>query len=610
MWNLERLPSRGTMLGSASTNTFEGHTFETEDDLLIRETIQNAKDVPSGTGKPKILIRAITLTGAAKSAFLKATELKALYANAPLLAKLGRTQAFSELRTVNSDRPLGLIYIEDFNTTGLDGRLDDPTGNWMRFNLHGDAAKLEQQEKIGSYGFGKAVLSRAAGTNTFLVYTAVKPTKGDSSTARLMGHTFQPWYPDEDGNRSGRGWLCESVTADKDPIPFVDSTAHKLAAAAGFTPRTKGETGTSFLLIGNKPGRHEITIDAIRRAIETWWWPSLVDNEIDIELWQDGRRVNGPSPKLRPDLIPYIACKTKLDTDIGDAEERRFDRVHGKQLGRLALALTADESIFHHPLHPKSPGPRRVARMRAKSGMITEYKPFGTEKRVAFVGFFAGDHDVDDVLKYSEPAEHDEWSNVNQRLARLKNGAEIVKAIEDRTHIACLAFQRQNSATRPQTSDRLPELERLLGAAFEERSDGGRRRKKKTGKPRKARLTLVDYPDSRDGRLTAEYGKTDNRLNFLIRYRLREDISKRTKITATLRFNVAEDAQCERGDPLAVEVIDQALKRSVYQGLEPKFNIDLEPGKPRVFRVKTAPYARHRVVLFDESEIRTKDARK
>jgi hypothetical protein len=607
VWNLEELPARGGMLGSTSTQAFEGHSFETEEDLLVRETVQNAKDVACNDKvKPKIVFRSVTLKGAAKREFLKAIELRDLYGDKELV---GRTPKFSELRTIhNSEHPLRLIYIEDFNTTGLDGRLNDPRGNWMRFNLHGDAAKLEEEGKIGSYGQGKAVLARGAVTNTFLVYTAVAPSKGDPSRARLMGHTFQRWYQKDGISMSGRGWWCESVTSRHDPVPFTDETAHHRAAAAGFTLRRKGETGTSFLLIGANPGNRLITTKAIRHAQETWWWPSLLNHELDVELWEEGRRVEDPSPRLRIDLQPYIACKAKLDTGIGDAVDRTFNREHGKQLGRLALTLATEESIFDNPLHPKSPGPRRVARMRATSGMITEYKEFGTEKRLPFVGFFLAHPEIDEVLKFSEPAEHDKWSRVNQRLAGIRHGSELVKAIEDRTSAACYGFQREHSEAREPPAERLPELEGLLGAAFVERGDGvtGRPKKKVD---RELRQTIIDFPDNSSGRLTPVYGRANNQLDFLIRYRLRPGLDRRAQVRAAIKVNVAEDARCERGEPLEVEVIDQSIKRTVFRGLDAKFKVDLSPGKTKTFRVKSAPYARHQVVLFEEYELRAAEER-
>lgn len=291
------------------------------------------------------------------------------------------------------------------------------------------------------------------------------------------------------------------------------------------------------------------------------------------------------------------------------ATERTFHREHGKQLGRLALTLATDESVFDNPLHPKSPGPRRVARMRATSGMITEYKEFGTEKRLSFVGFFLADREVDEALKFSEPAEHDTWSRVNQRLAGIKHGAEFVKAIEDRTSAACYGFQREHSETRDAPSERLPALESLLGAAFVERGDGGPRKAKKKGVDREGRQTIVDYPGNPSGRLSPEFGRASNQLDFLIRYRLRPDADRRAKVRAALKVNVAEDAQCARGEPLEIEVIDQSVNRSVFRGLDAKFNVDLSPGKAKTYRVKSVPYPRHQVVLFEEHELRLSEDR-
>jgi hypothetical protein len=377
-----------------------------------------------------------------------------------------------------------------------------------------------------------------------------------------------------------------------------------LAEKAGFTPRKSGDTGTSFLLIGTKPGKKPITIDAIRRAFETWWWPSMVDDQLDVELWQDGKRVGGPSPRLRPDLKPYLACKAKLETGVGEeVSETSFQPLHGKQLGRLGLTLATDETIFDHPLHFKTPGPRRVARMRAQSGMITEYKEFGTARRLSFVGFYAGADAVDQALKYSEPATHDEWSKVSQRLARLPHGTDLVKAIEERTDTQCLTFQRKNSSARAPLSERLPALERLLGAAFDEHTDGARPPRIRVPQ-RNGRVVTADFPTFPSGKLIPVFGKATNHLDFLIRYKLRDDAAKKAKLTAWLEINVAEDAQRAKGAALTVDVIDQATGKSVFRGENATFPLELVSGKSKTYRVKSVPYPRHQVILFAEGEDR------
>src|SRR5688572_28697640 len=105
MWYLEKLPARGGMLGSTGPNTFEGHGFESEEDLFVRETSQNTIDNPrTKQSKPKIVIRSVVVDGVERKRFLKAVQLKELYGNTNLL---NRTPSFSELRTVAHDRPLG-----------------------------------------------------------------------------------------------------------------------------------------------------------------------------------------------------------------------------------------------------------------------------------------------------------------------------------------------------------------------------------------------------------------------------------------------------------------------------------------------------------------------
>jgi hypothetical protein len=98
-------------------------------------------------------------------------------------------------------------------------------------------------------------------------------------------------------------------------------------------------------------------------------------------------------------------------------------------------------------------------------------------------------------------------------------------------------------------------------------------------------------------------------LNFLIRYKLKPEITKQTKVSAWLRINIAEDAQRAKGEPLTVDVIDQATGRSIYRGVDPSFRMQLIPGKAKTFRVKSDAYARHQVVLFDEGESRTAEAK-
>jgi hypothetical protein len=604
VWYLERLPARGGMLGSTVINQFEGHRFQREEDLFVRETTQNAIDNPKegergrGLQKPRIVFRLVRLVGAKKTRFLNITDLAELCDNESLLKKADKD---NELKSIASGNSLSLLYIEDFNTTGLDGPIADPKSHWMRFNLHGDAQKLEEEMKIGSYGYGKSVLARAAGTRSFIVYTTIEPNSHDKHSRRLMGHTFQNLFETGGKAYSGRGWFCERNDAQGDPIPFADRKASDLAEELGFTKRGLDETGTSFLLIGTRPAEQQLSIASIRHAFETWWWPSLLDDRIDVEFWENGIQQDGPAPRLRSDLRPYIECKGKLDGGVSeDVKDVTFHPLDSKKLGSLGLILAADVSVFGERPHPKAPGPRRVARTRARSGMFTEYRDFGTDRRVAFVGYYCAHDDIDKAIKLSEPSAHDEWSPVSQRLTRVANGREIVEAVEDRTRVACYNFQRANSAARAPISERLPELERILGAAFE--SGRGTRLPPKPGPKKNEQRASVEFPGSSVLAPTLVYGKHTNKIDGNMRFALRSGYRKAAKLKIWLMLSVAEDASYTKGEPLHVEVTEEKSGAVLFKGTDPKFVLDLTPGQHVDIHVRSKDYPRHQTVLFNHGE--------
>jgi hypothetical protein len=327
-----------------------------------------------------------------------------------------------------------------------------------------------------------------------------------------------------------------------------------------------------------------------------------LDDRLDVELWENGIQQEGPAPRTRGDLVPYIKCKAKLDSGVGnDVDVTTFRPFDGKKLGRLGLTLAADESVFGDCSNPKTPGPRRVARTRARTGMITEYRgDFGTDKRVAFVGYYFADDEIDMALKLAEPSTHDEWAPANQRLTRFPNGREIVEEIDKRTRNACYEFQRTNSAMRAPLSERLPELERILGAAFDPQAGGSGRKGKSTKKSET--LASVEFPGSPVLAPAMAYGAITNRIDGSIRFQLRHGLRQPKRVGIRLLLNVAEDANQAKGEPLALTVTDAKSGKQLYSGDDPRFVLALKPGEPVDVRVESVDYPRHQTVLFDHGE--------
>jgi hypothetical protein len=602
-WHFERLPKRGAPLGNDQLNTFEGHAFEREEDLLVREVLQNAIDAKRDDAtKIRIVFRKVTLRGKEKTKLLEWLHLKDIYGEKSLIQALRETNALSELLRLDSKDPLSLLFVEDFSTTGLSGPVGSPRGNWMRFNLHGDASKLREEKKLGTYGYGKSVLSRTSGTNTFLVYTVVDPKTSEGHRSRLMGHTFQELFEfdEKSAPASGRGWFATMDTKE-DPHPFINEQADRLASGAGFIKRAPGETGCSFLLIGTKAEGQEITIPAIRDAVELWWWPTLIDHAIDVELWDEGMQVDLPSPGLRPHLRPYIQCMEKIETNVGEhVAKREFNRLNQTiGLGTIATTLV-DDTVFSR-LTAKGPGPRRVARTRRAAGMVVDYKEFGSARRISFTGVFRGDPDAEDALRFSEPPAHDEWRAANQRLKRIKHGELIVRAVEDRTDKFCIDFQKANAAQRVPPTDRLSQLDKLLGSAFQPSATGIKRRGSGGGGGY-PRITEVSWPDFPSGRIRPRFGKSANKLDYVAEYRLKPSQEDETEVPLWIRVHVAEDFDLKRGDPLKIRILDEKSGREICHEVNPRFNLTLKPGLPRRVRIVSEEYPPYQVLLHEEGE--------
>jgi hypothetical protein len=147
----------------------------------------------------------------------------------------------------------------------------------------------------------------------------------------------------------------------------------------------------------------------------------------------------------------------------------------------------------------------------------------------------------------------------------------------------------------------LPELEKILGAAFE--SGAGPSKPPGPGGERSSRTTLVDFPDLPGNRLVPVYGTADNHLDFLIRYQLRPTVTQSEEIKVRLHIHIAQDVDLGQGEPLAVSVTDQKTERKIAEGENPELQFTLSPGQARVFRVRSGKYPRHQVLLFRETEV-------
>lgn len=143
-----------------------------------------------------------------------------------------------------------------------------------------------------------------------------------------------------------------------------------------------------------------------------------------------------------------------------------FNKLQGKALGTLALtAVDADDGEEDEQGQTAAPVPiDRVALVRFPKMVVQYFDPSGrADVRVA--GAFRADDDIDDVLRLSEPPEHDEWEPTNRRLPT-ENDKEIVRTVVRRIKDNVRRFRREVRPPPPPPPPGGDTLSRFLGDLF------------------------------------------------------------------------------------------------------------------------------------------------
>ena len=201
-WVFHESDPMGGAAGEAYANTLKSPGMPQEH-VLAREAIQNSVD--AGVGAPKVTVRfrQRTLRGKAKAEFIAAAGLSAQAARVQAL-ELAIPNCLHTLEVAN--RPLDLLYVEDYDAEGLSGEPHDKGSNFYRLLLSlGDRSKARTERGTGgSYGFGKSVYSSSSAIQTIFAYTRFANADG-SETTRFFGCGYlqEPRVPGQELQRAG-----------------------------------------------------------------------------------------------------------------------------------------------------------------------------------------------------------------------------------------------------------------------------------------------------------------------------------------------------------------------------------------------------------------------
>ena len=588
-WNLEKYGRGGGISGEGVKNLLEAPGFKTREDLIVREALQNSVDAHDDVKghKVKVIFRKLSLKGKQKKDFISYLALSELAAVPQLLKP---TPTDSPLRQLDTAAALELLYIEDFNTKGLGGGLADLAGNYYRLLfLVGDGMKAEIEEDVGgSYGYGKSVYASNSSSSTIVAFSVFSPNlKTEGKCVRLLGSTFQKAFTHGGKDYTGRGWYGDKKVKGGVPDPLSNDDAVESAGKLGFTKRGRTDLGTSILLVGTKLSGADLSIERIREAIETWWWPRYIEDRLDVELYEDGELRQPPRPKKRPDLAPYIDCFMQMaNGDTPDVNVAKFNAhpATGFQMGTLALKAVAEEAFADRLSDEPGPGARRVAMMRGPL-MVVDYHLMGSEKREPFVGVYRASSSVNTYLKLSEPKEHDRWDSKARRLQAKPHGSEVVESVLRRCVVQVREFQAALAPKKEQPKERLEVLDRLLGNAFAAKPGGGGDNGAKPGK------ALIEFPKG-VRRLEEPSGA---KIHAQVRIKLKPDEKSPQVLTVTPDVAILEDASRVRGrdkeDLLSVDLVEVTSGATIATGIAPSAKVKLFNDKWVILEITSGEYA-------------------
>lgn len=418
---------------------------------VVREAIQNSVDATLPNEKTNVFIWNKTVPESEVDQFRDLIGYRNSDSPFTRLGKLGlgKDNAIERMRSRRKDRSFDVTIIEDRNTCGLGYDADEGIDRFDQLCIsHGKDRTNILQGRGGSYGEGKAVYREASDSNMFIVYSVFKPhPKATEPNARARLYICATFDGHEHNNGTkyrGRALygVHEKQSGEPYPLcrPIINEDAHRIAKRLGFMERKDEEYGTSIMLVGS-----HIDIDALRTAIEDYWWPRMWSNLLSVELWDGDDAVKPPDPKRRSELAPYTMCYSIIGENISansDQLERTFRK---NSVGDIPTVTQG--KLVATPL-PESEDPsdkaeddtyleNTVALIRSGPKMVVQYFDPRGLSNAKFSGVFVANEEVEEQLHLSEPPLHDAWNPESYRLSKvyadrpelLKFNREVVGSI-------------------------------------------------------------------------------------------------------------------------------------------------------------------------------------
>lgn len=546
-------------------------------DMLARETIQNSWDAARK-------LRAITrnekipfkmrfvfreLSGADKENFVNLLQLRKLH-----LQKLKAGDAAQvrdgALDQLDDDAPLRLLEISDFGAHGLYGHPNKLKKRSVLFNaVYYMGGSRKDQGMGGSYGVGKSAFIRGSHARTAFIHSTFRPYPGeanedDPTTSRFLGFCWWTDYEVDGVDYDGRGRFIEILQQGETPranpakVPFQDAVADNLALRAGLPsrdPNITEELGTSLLLLDPSVGPADLL-----QAISRNWWPAIVENLIEVSVVDYDGQEHHPDPSSIEDLKPFVDCfHACLDgpspgEGVPEILSTSWYAIDGNNSGTLAVKSFSDDTDDAEENGGKDEVFRQngalIARTRGPR-MVVDYLEWRKSSLPFKIrGVYVASEDLDELLRETEPALHDQWTETPQddisdaaTKAAKAVKSKIIKALQD--------YVRKIQPPAPKKKSQLDRYSQILARFINDRQNDKKQPRKKP-----SQSEPVEFHYSKKPQAAVTVGQNGAiRTEAEISLRVAEGAGRDTlKVRVSCAARILEDESPTAGTDLPVEI--------------------------------------------------------
>lgn len=421
-WHWTEISDLGGASGGLASKVFRNIDGLAPEDLLAREVIQNSWDASRKLNnlrakKEKVPFRMEftfkSLAGKEKKQFLDASGILEIHEQAKSMKKNESERAKAEFDRILSSETIDVLTCSDFGAHGLYGSMNLKNSSilFRAIYMFGDTGKDDDSGSGGSYGFGKSAFIRGSSIGTVFAYSSFEPFEGDKTTRRFVGASFWGSHSTSSGkDLEGRAFFGDP-NAEKEGWPYEDQYADEMAQLLGMDLRiadSPTDLGTSLLLVQPK-----VTPELLLKAIEKWWWPAIIDGDMEIVVVTANGDKLFPRPKsntfVAPFLRPYeiISERAKISSVLNEKViSAGWQQVNGIDCGKSVLRVATEDELNSEPEGDGARFPK-IALMRSPK-MIIEYKSY-ERRRVPVRGVYVASGEADNHLKNTEPAQHSHW---------------------------------------------------------------------------------------------------------------------------------------------------------------------------------------------------------